>query len=90
MLSPDLDFSAVGARSGIDYRADFEHYKKVLIKSGKHELERICSFYNCFIFDKQAHSVPRLVGSAGDSEGDEIIAALQASSSGSDSEDDLR
>lgn len=80
-MSPDEDFAPQGVRSRINYQSDFEHYKKFLILGSKQELKPVYEFFNRATFANRStsHSAPvPEITSGGDSEGEEMMAALRA------------
>jgi len=51
MLSPDVEFDHVGGKSGINYRRDFNEYKKVLIKMADNpHIKAIVQMFNDELF----------------------------------------
>jgi hypothetical protein len=50
-LSPDHEFAPIGARSKINYREDFNTYKKILITTaGRKRTKKIITWFNQVVF----------------------------------------
>jgi hypothetical protein len=90
LLSPDPDFVPVGSRTGINYRADFLEYKKILIlKAGSKSIRDVFAFFNRTVFsaEKSMFKVEAQVRDVGAT--DAIMQALDIDSDASDEGSDV-